>query len=305
MSENRKILVVIEPDNHPHEVVERASWLAELTGSDLHLLLCDPNVNALSLGIFVSNEARDIARHIREAQQEMIEEIAQPARDRGINVTTDVLEERPVADAILQLALETEPRYVVKGTEYHSVAERAIFVDTDWQLIRTCPFPLWLVKAREFGKKPMIIAAVDPVHSHDKPAALDQLIVDRAKEIGGPAKGEIHLFHTYESIVSIGREATKTFKPIELPVDELTQKIEAEHLPPRAGYCQRHRRQTRAPTAGKHERPAARLRKDRERRCRRHGCAGPLGPEENDYRQHCGEGTRPPALRYPDRQVTG
>lgn len=229
MSENDKILVIVEPDNHPQQVVSRASWLAELTNSELHLMLCDPDISALSLGIFVSNEARDIARHIRGAQKEMIDELALPVRDRGINVTTDVLEQRPVGDAILQLALEMEPRYVVKGTEYHSIAERAIFVDTDWQLIRTCPFPLWLVKPRDFAEKPVIVAAVDPVHAHDKPAELDQMIVDRAKAIGEPTDGEIHLFHTYESIVGIGREATKTFKPIELPVDELSQRIETEH----------------------------------------------------------------------------
>ncbi len=229
MSEKTKILVVIEPDNHPREVVERASWLAALTDSDLHLILCDPDVGALRLGFFVSNEARDIAQRVREAQQEMIEEIALPARDRGIIVTTDVLEERPIADAVLQLALEMEPRYVVKGTEYHSVAERAIFVDTDWQLIRSCPFPLWLVKSRKFAKKPVIVAAVDPVHSHDKPAELDQFIVELAQAIGGSAKGEVHLFHSYESIAGIGREATRTFKPIELPADELSKKIEAEH----------------------------------------------------------------------------
>lgn len=229
MSENGNILVVVEPENHPQEVVGRASWLAELTQCDLRLLLCDPDVGALSHGIFVSNEARDLAKHIRAAQQQMIEEIAQPAIDRGITVETEILEERPFADAILQRALETEPQYVVKGTEYHSVAERAIFVDTDWQLIRTCPFPLWLVKPHDLSGKPVVIAAVDPVHSHDKPARLDQLIIDCAKKITVPANGEMHLFHAYESIVGIGKEATKTFKPIKLPVDELSHKIQAEH----------------------------------------------------------------------------
>lgn len=229
MSENENILVVVEPDNHPHEVVGRAIWLAELAKCDLHLVLCDPGAGILTGGIFVSNETRDLAQHIRSAQQEMMNEIAKPAIDRGITVTTDILPERPVADAILQVALETEPRYVVKGTEYHSVAERAIFVDTDWQLIRTCPYPLWLVKPHEVAEKPVVVAAVDPVHTHDKPARLDQLIIDSAKAISGATKGEVHLFHTYESIVGVGREATKTFRPIKLPVDELSKKIRAEH----------------------------------------------------------------------------
>ena len=229
MSENEKILVIVEPDNHPHEVVERASWLAELNNCDLHLILCDPDVGALSTGIFLSNETRDLAQQIRTAQKEMIDDIALDARGRGINVSTDVLEQRPVSDAILQIALDMHPRYVVKGTEYHSIAERAIFVDTDWQLIRTCPFPLWLVKPHEMTKQPVVVAAVDPVHSHDKPAALDQLIVKTAKAITGPVDGEVHLLHTYQRIAGIGREATKTFKPIRLPIDDLSKKIQAEH----------------------------------------------------------------------------
>lgn len=229
MSENEKILVIVEPDNHPQGVVERASWLAELNNCDLHLILCDPDVGALSTGIFLSNETRDLAQQIRTAQKEMIDDIALDARGRGINVSTDVLEERPVSDAILQIALDMHPRYVVKGTEYHSIAERAIFVDTDWQLIRTCPFPLWLVKPHEMTKQPVVVAAVDPVHSHDKPAALDQLIVKTAKAITGPVDGEVHLLHTYQRIAGIGREATKTFKPIRLPIDDLSKKIQAEH----------------------------------------------------------------------------
>ena len=229
MSKNEKILVIVEPDNHPQGVVERASWLAELNNCDLHLVLCDPDVGALSTGIFLSNETRDLAQQIRTAQKEMIDDIALDARGRGINVSTDVLEERPVSDAILQIALDMHPRYVVKGTEYHSIAERAIFVDTDWQLIRTCPFPLWLVKPHEMTKQPVVVAAVDPVHSHDKPAALDQLIVKTAKAITGPVDGEVHLLHTYQRIAGIGREATKTFKPIRLPIDDLSKKIQAEH----------------------------------------------------------------------------
>ena len=229
MSENEKILVLVEPDNHPHEVVDRAGWLAELTGCDLHLILCDNDVGTLSRGIFVSNESRDLAQEIRTAQQEMIDDIANGVRSRGIAVSTDILEERPVADAIIEIVQDMNPRYVMKGTEYHSTAERAIFVDTDWQLIRTCPSPLWLVKPHEMKKKPLIVAAVDPVHSHDKPANLDQLIVDCAQAISGPTDGELHLLHTYQRIAGIGREATRTFKPIKLPIDELSKKIQAEH----------------------------------------------------------------------------
>ena len=229
MSDKDRILVIVEPDVHPTEVVARATWLAGLAKCDLELVLCDPDIGALREGFFVSNEARDIAENIRAAQKEMIEDLAAAPREAGISVATDVLEERPIADGILHRAVDMNPRYIVKGTQYHSTAERSIFVDTDWQLVRSCPFPLWLVKPHDMGEKPTIVAAVDPTHSHDKPAALDQVIVDNAKAVAAASGGEVHLLHTYHRLVGVGREATMTFKPIQLPVDELSKKIQKEH----------------------------------------------------------------------------
>jgi universal stress protein E len=229
MSDSARILAIVEPDVHPSEVVARAAWLAGLTKCDLELVLCDPDIGTLREGFFVSNEARDIAERIRVAQREMIEDLAGPPREAGINVTTDVLEDRPIADAVLQRAVDMNPRFVFKGTQYHSAAERSIFVDTDWQLIRSCRYPLWLVKPHEVRERPVIIAAVDPTHSHDKPASLDQVITEHALAIGSATKGEVHLLHTYHRLIGVGREATRTFKPIELPIEQLSDKIQREH----------------------------------------------------------------------------
>lgn len=229
MSGNGKILVMVEPNNSPDAVVDRAIWLAKIMDCELHLLLCDPSVSVLGDGFLVSNESKEIGQKIRQAQQEMIDELADDARKEGIAATTAVLEERPVADGVLAIALDSEPSFVMKGTQYHSVAERAIMVDTDWQLIRSCPYPLWLVKPSNFRDKPVVIAAVDPTHAHDKPAALDQAIVDAAKSVTDPVGGELHLLHTYERLVGIGSEVSKTFKPIKLPIDELDQRMRKEH----------------------------------------------------------------------------
>lgn len=229
MNEKKIVLAVIEPDINPQDVVERATWLAELSGAALELLLCDADVSALGDTVFVSNEARDIAARIRAAQEEMIEELAVPARQRGIEVTTSILDERPVAGGVVYIALDRNPLYVVKGTQYHSDAERAIFVDTDWQLIRTCPYPLWLVKPRRMASNPLIVAAVDPTHGHDELARLDQLIIEHAQDIAGKSGGELHLLHTYQPLHGIGAAATKTFKPIRLAIDELSERIGKEH----------------------------------------------------------------------------
>jgi len=229
MSNKQQILVILEPDNHPLEVVERTAWIAAQNGFDVTLLWCDPDVGPVGTHFLVSNEARDIGEEIRAVQNQIIEDLAKPLRDKGLSVSTEVLEERPIAEGILRYVLNLNPAYLVKGTQYHDAAERAIFVDTDWHLLRSCTCPLWLVKTGKMPDKPIIVATVDPMHSHDKPAALDQIIVDNARRIAASTDGEVHLLHTYHWLKRVGAAANRTFKPIRIEVDEIEGRMRGEH----------------------------------------------------------------------------
>ena len=229
MSREPAVLAIVEPDITPRDVVGRAAWLAEVTESSLELLLCDADIGNLSGTFFVSNEARDIAGQIRAAQQELLEELAQPARGRGLEVATGILDMRPIADGIVQVALDREPRYVVKGTQYHSDAERATLLDTDWQLIRHCPFPIWLVKPRPISDEPVLVAAVDPMHGEDEQALLDDAIIGQAKAVAAAAGGELRLLHAYQPMSGVGAAASLNFKPVRLSVDKIGKRMEKEH----------------------------------------------------------------------------
>lgn len=229
MSGKTKILALLELDHNPAAIVDRAVWIAKTTDCDLELLLCDSPSGAFGHGIFVSNEAKEIGQNIRHLQEQVLEDLAEPARDQGLNVTTDILDDRPVAEGVLAKALNLNPRYVIKGTHFHSAADRGIMLDTDWQLIRICPFPLWLVKEGTFRDEPVIVAAVDPMHEHDKAATLDQAIVDAARAVGDPTGGDVHLFHTYQRLIGVGSAANKTIKPIKLKIDEIDKRIQNAH----------------------------------------------------------------------------
>lgn len=229
MNRKKHVLAVIEPDIEPCDIVDRAAWLADINGSALELLLCDPDVGALSDMVFVSNEARDIAVQIRAAQEQMLNDLAAPAHEWGVDVLTGILDMRPIADGIVHVALDHEPLYVVKGTRYHSDAERASLLDTDWQLIRRCPYPLWLVKARPISEKPLIVAAVDPTHGEDEEARIDHLLTAHAKALAAAAGGELRLLHVYQPLAGIGAAARLNFKPERIPVDEISERMEREH----------------------------------------------------------------------------
>ena len=70
------VLAVIELENYPETVAERAAWLARLYGCRLHLLLSDPSTGFLRDTFIVSNEARQVAADMEAAQRQILDELA-------------------------------------------------------------------------------------------------------------------------------------------------------------------------------------------------------------------------------------
>jgi universal stress protein E len=72
---------------------------------------------------------------------------------------------------------------------------RLLLTYTDFKLIETCPCPLLLLKTERTYLDACVVAAVDPMHTHDKPAALDAAIVDAAALLTGAVEGRLHICH--------------------------------------------------------------------------------------------------------------
>ena len=223
------ILCVVEFDNYPQEVVARAAWLAKAKGSDLHLLVCDPITDFLGESYVYLLESQHIADSIRGSQEEALAELVASVEAEGVSVDVERSTDRHVAAVIRREAAARKPDFVVKGTHFHDPSERASMRDTDWDLIRDLDYPLWFVKHNEWPEKPLIVAAVDPVHAHDKPANLDRNIIERARDLANEFGGSLHVIHTYQRIEEIGARATWSFKPVKLSVAELDAKIRKEH----------------------------------------------------------------------------
>jgi len=230
MQDKSNVLVVVESENFPIVVVERATWLARTFGYSLDLILCEPAIGPLGHRLYPSYEENQIIQAIETVRQEMIDGLAVQPRELGIVTTTEVLQKRDIVEAILTRAEETKAQFIVKGSKYHSSAERGLFVDTDWQLMRVCPTPLWMVKTEVFDEKnPLVIAAVDPLRDHDETSKRDEHIVEMAKSITTQTDGEIHLFHSYQRLAMIGAAVLKAIDPVKLRVDEIDKKTMKEH----------------------------------------------------------------------------
>ena len=223
------ILAVLELDSDPDNLINRVIWIARSFNYCVHIVMFEPANGALLGGFSISNEADAIRQALQRTQDEIVEMHAATLRDNGIDVTTSVLRQRPLDEGIMAIAMSVKARMIVKSTRFHSTAERGFLVDTDWQLMRVSPYPLWFVKSEPMPENPVVVAAVDPSNAHDKPAALDREIVQTANAVARAVDGDVYLLHTYERLSGIGKEANKTLNPIKLPIDKIDARIKVEH----------------------------------------------------------------------------
>jgi universal stress protein E len=185
------ILVVVDPAAGAHQpALARAAWLAKQAGARLELFACqyDPNVRS------VGDPAR---RRLLEQLRNSLESLASPLRQQDLAVSVDAVWDHPFETAILAKAAVHDYWLVAKDAHQHNLAQRTLLTNVDWHLIRECPVPLLLVKDRTLATEPNVLAAVDPLNEHDKPAALDERIYTFAAELARVLRGHLHVVHAY------------------------------------------------------------------------------------------------------------
>lgn len=197
MQSLQHILVIVDPTAPEHASLAKAEFLAKQFRARVELYICDTKA---------ARETRLLARRATDPSRlvgvdldltPLLEGLAEPMRQRGIEVSTEVEFAERLADGLLERTLRTSADLVIKDTQHHSFLRRTLFSSTDWHLIRNCPVPLLLTKEKPWSTTPTIIGAVDPGHLNDKPAELDHRILQWGKTLAAGLNGTLHAVHAY------------------------------------------------------------------------------------------------------------
>lgn len=229
MAESRRILVIIDPTSEAQPALERSIWLAEKLGATVELFVCDYDQHLAGARFYDAGSLEAARKAVIDAHLRRLKELAESVEARGVVLSVDARWDHPLDEGIVRKVEEYDPYLVVKDTHYHPAIRRAVFSNTDWNLLRNCPAALLLVKPRPIAESPIIMAAVDPVHEHDKPAELDHEILARAEELCFAAEGELHVFHAFDPAPAIAAATTTMVTPISAPVSELTEELAQRH----------------------------------------------------------------------------
>jgi len=216
----KKILVVIEPDAEQQPALAKARTVASSAGAELELLLADFNPFLEDGFYFDPPQARKLRYEHGEKRLSELESLAEPLRSEGLKVSASTAWGNPPHKELVSRIGDFAPDLVIASTRHHNKVARLFLANEDWELVRYCPAPLLLVKGKVDSRATAVIAAVDPNHAHDKPAALDHKIIGAARAMATLSDASVHLFHSawvpplsgvYPLVVNQEEESEKLF----------------------------------------------------------------------------------------------
>jgi universal stress protein E len=189
------ILVIVNPLVRDQPAIAKAAALARWLGAGIELLICDTKGSRQSHteGSLPATSNAFLSGNLLS----LLEQMAEPLRDDGIDVTTHVISGDPLHEAVISWMSNSPADLVVKDTHHHSFAKRTFTTNTDWHLIRACAVPLLLTKPKSWGTPPVLMAAIDPGHVNDASAALDHRILDVSASMSTRFEAEMHAMHAY------------------------------------------------------------------------------------------------------------
>jgi universal stress protein E len=217
----RRILVAIRDEQRaPLAALRKAAALAQANGARIELFhaVNDPEaLHALRRGYIAGRDADEITETLRQRSVTRLEKLAALPELESVKVTCNAAWDFPSHEAIIRRAIATEADLVIASVQPKEVGSRLLLANTDWELIRHCPCPVLIAKTRRSWQRPAVVAAIDPFHAHDKPAALDRRILEAGKYVAQELRGALHAFHAYMPLTMIAQAPGGQGMAIALP----------------------------------------------------------------------------------------
>jgi len=217
----RRILVAVKnPGATALPAVAKAARIAKACDAHLELF------HAMKVAVHADTPAayeealQDLHETQRSQYLQRLGRIAARLRLHGIEVSTSVEYDYPAYEAIVRRAVSTQADLIVARRHNEGRGMPGLLRLTDWELLRTSPVPVFLVKRSGPYRHPDVLAAVDPCHAHAKPTQLDREILSGGAQIATALRGKLHAVHAYTPIVT-GTAATSISASVAARLDRL------------------------------------------------------------------------------------
>jgi universal stress protein E len=198
MTKFHRILVAVkELSGKPLPAVLKAAQLARAYGAELELF------HALTSPLYTASDSvrgrglDSLEQDLRQKARRRLEAIADQLRTHSIKVTVSAEWDYPGHEAIVRRAQAIKADLIVASVHTGKHRMPWLLRLTDWELVRLSPVPVLLVKNPHPYRHPVVLAALDPSHAHEKPLELDKKILWVGKALTAALRGKLHAVHAY------------------------------------------------------------------------------------------------------------
>ena len=195
MKRFQNILVTVDSRFDTHPALEWAVRLAQRNQARLTIVDVMPDLPWIAKLVLTDSELSHEA--LAEQKHRMLDTVAQPVRDQGVEVTTELLFGK-TSFAIMNEVLRSGHDLVVRVTKGAHSGRIGFFGTTSLQLLRKCPCAVWLVRPDTPPRFERVLAAIDPAAEDVAREALNHTIMDLGKSIAEYDNGELHVVHAWE-----------------------------------------------------------------------------------------------------------
>jgi universal stress protein E len=194
----KRILVDIDPTKKEQNALSRAIQIAGANKSTIKLLSCVYYPSVIASNFLNSEQLKKTQAAILQMNEQKLDELITQNTAANITYETEVIWHSPIYEGIMQVADNFKPDLMIKATHSHTTAARRFFTPTDWQLLKSCSYPILFVKHPEWKKNATVVAALDPNHNLSKSSELDKRVLQAAHNISKQLNAPLHACHCFD-----------------------------------------------------------------------------------------------------------
>ena len=179
--------------------LDKAARIERITGAAILVVetFYDPIADE-PLEVLRRDERERLIERIRRSEQEALEAVVEPFRDRVARVGARLIWTRDGAAAIVDTATEWRAQLLIKPVSPHHPVADFFQTPLDWALMREAPCPVLVSKGSSWNPPGRVLAAVDAADTGH--AALNREILRRAHLLASLIDAELHVATAYPDL---------------------------------------------------------------------------------------------------------
>jgi universal stress protein E len=203
----KKVLVLADGGGVDQPALRRALALVAEGGEiDILAVVYEPMLEG-----YLGNKQiyEPLRRRVLDERGERTAALARAVESQGVRAVARTVWSHPMHAAVASEARAAGSELVVAAPaslHQSAGADGRGLTHGDWQVVTSCPAPLLLVKSDGESAHRNVVAAVDPFHTHAKPAELDRVIVRHAQAVAALVNAPLTVLHCYVPVDYFGAD---------------------------------------------------------------------------------------------------